>query len=113
MMKRITSAHLRELSPPQQMRLRDGWEPQDGDFVAVGDHEEMIYYVNGIVKDESLPLLNVGELLELLETFLPEFTLRRGTDGWELTSGTMRQTAPELIDVLWTSVKSVWETMTA
>lgn len=125
MKKRISTEQLQELSEEQKKRLREWWQPATGDC-AVKDREE--FWVYGATRDtltfaevdwdfemridcpkkDCLPSLSIGQCLELLkeqdpqklgrlfaEIIIPDFTV--DWEGKEI----------ELIDALWSAVKSV------
>lgn len=105
MKERITLQQLKELSAPQQENLRSRWIPQEGDYIALGDHEEMIYYLNGVVKSKSLPLLNIGQMLAYLEAWERPIHLRRDSDEWVVQTSKVELRTEELCDALWEALK--------
>lgn len=107
MKQRITALQVQELDPDQQNRLRIRWTPQEGDYIAVGDREEMVYYLNGINRQKSLPLLSVGELMELLTQFGSDLRITYHVESWRVRLGEMEAAFPELRDALWELTKKV------
>ncbi|WP_281884376.1 hypothetical protein [Paenibacillus sp. YYML68] len=63
----MTLEHVSELTDKQKEKLREGWTPQEGEYIAISGHEEMIYYLNGVNKSKALPLYSVGQLLEMVQ----------------------------------------------
>ncbi|WP_438448400.1 hypothetical protein [Gorillibacterium sp. sgz5001074] len=105
MNQRIAPHHLLELTPEQQNKLRLRWIPQEGDYVAIGEREEMVYYVNGIEKHKTLPLLSLGELMELLTEYGSDLQLTSDGAGWCVRLADRWSRAYELRDALWELVK--------
>ena len=78
MKQRITMLQLRELSPEQQDKLRSLWNPRPGDHftydlkwdnVAKYEVEGKLYGINYpsvASKSNCLPLLSIGQMIELL-----------------------------------------------
>jgi len=87
MKQRITVEDLEQLTEEQKQRLREWWKPQSGDFMYylrrgkqvlinyIGDgiSDDVIVHVDYIIgeelytKGDCLPLLNIGQMIELLE----------------------------------------------
>ncbi|MNY54783.1 hypothetical protein D3C86_1906940 [compost metagenome] len=85
MKQRISSIHLQKLDRQQQNKLRELWEPQEGEYMATGDHEEMIYFLNGVQKNKSLPLLSLGQMIAYLSQPGDKLTVNFSEDTWEVT----------------------------
>lgn len=108
MNQRITYLQLQELTAAQQERLRSEWQPLEGEYIAMGDHEEMVYYLAGVEKHKSLPLLTIGQLLHYLKRELPGFTLTFSEDEWVVQAGELEASSEELCLALWNSFKQVY-----
>ncbi|UJF34247.1 hypothetical protein [Paenibacillus hexagrammi] len=98
MKQRITQLQIAELSSEQTDKLRSRWKPQEGDYIAIGDHEEMIYYLNGVDRIKSLPLLNVGQILQFLSEHGRIHAMHQDDREWVVND---RYRAGELCDALW------------
>jgi hypothetical protein len=145
MKQRITPDQLRELTPSQQEKLREWWKPQEGDWVFNGNKEALLHTdadtdwimfgsytevskANSIkeaepeIKSKCLPLLNIGQCIELLKTIQAKqdvgtyISIECGHDeDWFL--GHEERTTDkveyiqyedhELIDVLFEAIKSI------
>ena len=122
----ITAEQLQELSEEQKERLRDWWEVQEGDrFFAKGLWEDIAgksgpgcvenFDCEGLSykKENCLPLLSVGQCIELLhgkfaETISIEYS--KHWDQWFVSSDRTDEPeteAGEIIDALWEAVKAV------
>jgi len=125
--QRITIEQLNELSDAQKQRLRELWKPQDGDFIysAKHGHPEFLevapmrgygdYLKN---RDKSLPLLNIGQMIEILSEILLDISivpksLLTDKKLWSITI-TFRETTfmksfekSELCDALWQATKEI------
>ncbi len=107
MIQRITAAHLQQLDNNQKDALRNAWNPQEGEYIALGDHEEMIYYLNGVEKHKALPLLTIGQMIEYLYKLDTSFTLHYIPGEWLLSySGTTIKNT-ELCNALWEAMKAI------
>ena len=134
MMQHLTPDMLAELTPEAKERLRKWWKPQTGDWTFLNglktpylvvdvDHDYM-GRKSGWLRVEaacdqrylrrasdSLPLLSIGQLIELLGDTLGHIGAPDGTfdHDWvvETTRGKWRNT--ELIRALWDAVKAVLE----
>lgn len=85
MKQRISYTHLQKLDEQQQNKLRELWEPQEGEYMATGDHEEMIYFLNGVQKNKSLPLLSLGQMMACLSQTGDKLSVNFSEDTWEVT----------------------------
>jgi hypothetical protein len=108
MNQRITYLQLQELTAEQQDRLRSEWQPLEGEYIAMGDHEEMVYYLAGVEKRKSLPLLTIGQMLGYLKRELPGFTLEYRQDRWVIQAREHEASSEELYLALWESFKRVF-----
>jgi len=112
MKQRITVEQLNELSDAQKQRLRELWEPQDGDFIysAKHGHTEFLevapmrghgdYLKN---RDKSLPLLSIGQMIEILVKDDDFFNINQMYDSWRIDKIYNK----ELCDALWQAVKEI------
>lgn len=131
--QRISMEQLQELTDQQKERLREWWQPHDYDIVWDGktdfavecDLGGQMYLANdqdGLCppfgKDGLLPLLSVGQCVELLQSFDEALSFNRKTGlfpnelnvfGWEVELRLLDKwfTEKELIDALWEAVKAV------
>ncbi|OAS16009.1 hypothetical protein [Paenibacillus oryzisoli] len=85
MKQRISYTHLQKLDAQQQNKLRELWEPQEGEYMATGDHEEMIYFLNGVQKKKSLPLLSLGQMMACLSQTGDKFSVNFSENTWEVS----------------------------
>lgn len=139
MKQRITVEQLNELSEEQKSRLRELWSPETGDLIQLGSDDIGYPYERGDIvtvnhigdwthtndnicfgggdtgtgtsKDMCLPLLNIGQMIELL---IKTGNLREYLhDGGVCRSGLYVDIAwdnsdkVELCDALWETVKAI------
>lgn len=128
MKQRITPEQLQELSDEQRQKLREWWEPEHGDWcVAVHktreiDPEAIFQFVGSTrkrvanYKEFNFPLLDIGLMIEFLESFDQCLNISKRTDffsnawGYEIELRHLRLTVyktGELVDALWEAVKEV------
>ncbi len=107
MLQRITSSHLQELTDVQKEYLRNHWIPQEGEYIAMGDHEEMIYYLNGVEKHKALPLLTIGQMLSYLNKHDHSVRIQHVSGEWVVQTSMIEKKAIELSHALWEAFKSV------
>lgn len=107
MNQRITPLQVLELNQEQKNNLRLRWTPKEGDYVAVGEREELVYYVNGIEKHKTLPLLSCGELIELLIQHNSKLQMTYNGHTWSVTHGEWECTNKEFRNALWDLTKKV------
>ena len=133
MKQHITPEQLQELTEEQKERLREWWVVREGDrFFAKGKWEDIAgesapgcvesYDFDGESwdKKDCLPLLSVGQCIELLEEKDPgSWAMNRSkSGGWYITSSNLYgpkyhiitdggKDFVELIDALWQAVKEV------
>lgn len=122
MKQRIDSSQLQELTPSQQEKLRAWWEPQKGDwFVRIEDtcnhlivklQDNLLFSLtgNGYAKENCLPLLPIGQCIELLGDDLNVLWNRSGSKveyevGYMSKGNTEFSRSNEPIDALWEAVK--------
>lgn len=110
MKQRITVDQLNELSEEQKVRLRELWEPKQGDLFT--DHrkrEDVWLDIYPAIKDDGdLPLLNIGQCIELIRDQGPVIRIDGAViGGWEVFDciSKIGRRAEELIDALWETVK--------
>ena len=120
MKQRIEAIQLNELSDAQKQRLRELWETQIGDWYIVGSNGPFVVIDAVIVKswDKSLPLLSIGQMIEMLSEILLDISivpksLLTDKKLWSITI-TFRKTTfmksfeeIELCDALWQAVKEI------
>ena len=115
---RIETSQLNELSDAQKQKLRELWEPQVGDFITVTTEGIKIPYVLvdtknklnliftnseigtfGNLKDNCLPILSMGQMIEIVGCRELSKILEYGTivDGVYIG----------LCDALWQAVKEI------
>ena len=125
MKRRITVEQLNELTPEQKQKLRELWKPQADDkvmdFRGKESHISMlsthfykeVYGNEGLKKfqETMLPLLSIGQMIELLESKDQCLNIVKRTDlegwGYEIQlrqSGYCKFTTSELVDGLWEAV---------
>ena len=130
MKQHIGPSQLAELSDEQKEKLRQWWEPQKGDMVSRGSESQLCVGVdnnNLYFERESskhyfayLPLLSIGQCIELLDSYLTYLKLSEYSGQWEVrmfsvpgvsSHGMGRLpcsfSADDLIDALWQAVKEV------
>lgn len=95
MKQRITVDQLQQLTPEQQVKLKEWWMPKFGDlFIFEGYCDENLFdaedavninFFNTKIKPYGLPLLSIGHCLGLLEAYAPKLELDHETLGlWNL-----------------------------
>ncbi len=109
MKRRITVEQLQELTEEQQQRLREWWKPQYYDVYAEYDgcldcYEEMTATYPKQPDQNDLPLLDIGQMIELLENLQFDWFDEICTD-----EGVYPQPikGDNLCDALWQAVKQV------
>ena len=116
MKQRITTSQLMELTPSQQEKLRAWWSPQGGDlacigrswgqeigrFMGFGDKTLHFHNISSVPRENCLPLLNIGQMLELIDT-------HGGYIRYQYIVGTSRNSClpSEFCDQLWNDIKSI------
>jgi hypothetical protein len=130
MKQRISVEGLKSLTPSQQEKLREWWKPQEGDIVywqKWGGVETVIIRETKILglpnydlafndgynssnKSQLLPLLSIGQCIEILEDkSLNLNNVFIDRKGWETVIWEQNKSyrSEELIDALWEAVKSI------
>jgi hypothetical protein len=113
MKQRITVEQLNELTDDQKKRLREWWKPWPADVVLYGEKEDLIIYNHNtrshlyeqdwlIEKDHLLPLLSIGQMIELTEST----NIIKYNGGWSLEEDAI-SFHTELCDALWEAVKQM------
>jgi hypothetical protein len=130
--RRITVDQLKELAPEQQQKLRDWWKPQTHDVIIHSfrrfGEKSIIYYPNSgniivndgdgsesfVLKRDCLPLLDIGQMIELLESIDKCISITHKVDiedwGWEVHLRHLDYyifIQDSLCDALWQAVKVV------
>lgn len=126
MKRRITKSDLEQLSIEQKEKLFMWYVPNDGDIVLHEDNniytvnrytdiEKDFYYINDELEtiwvdiDFCLPLLDIGQMIELLQDNRVILDIWDTTSGWNvgewIEDKTIHRT--ELCDALWQAVKSI------
>jgi hypothetical protein len=125
--RRITAEQLQELTPEQQAKLRNMWKLQPGDItldtkmgliytlVEGSNGKAIIEHIESESKDRHLPLLNIGQMIELLELSKPTLHIDK-----HLPEGIEKRTMYEvfqqgagthwgetLCDALWEATKAI------
>jgi predicted AlkP superfamily pyrophosphatase or phosphodiesterase len=116
MKRRITVEQLQELTEEQKQRLREWWMPQcydiyydtifdDYGMITTDEHGNISKYVMQN-KEKLLPLLDIGQMIELLQEKYGEdwidriYSVDYDHNIYSLYDG-------ELADALWSEVKQV------
>ena len=126
MKQRITVEQLQELTPEQQQKLRELWKPNYGDCACeVGESDYVEQYKDDPYRhvienaqnilNNSLPLLDIGQMIELLnnkrnqaetlEIHAPIGLIDRWCVWYANGAFPKRYETHELCDALWESVK--------
>lgn len=115
MKQRITIDDIRKLTQKQQVKLRQLWHPSIGDTVN-DRYDNSVMFVNSrvddynitlirgnsrmkVTKEECLPLLNIGQMIELLEDKQIEWRLDTFTINQDEIN--IKYNKNELCDTLW------------
>ena len=107
MMQRITIHHVLELDDNQKQSLRAQWIPQEGQYIAFNKQEEMIYFLAGVEKDKSLPLLTIGQMIELLKRKEASLRVEHVEGEWIVSTPRLETRGEELCDALWAAAKEL------
>lgn len=137
MKQRITSSQLQQLTPSQQEKLREIWEPEKGDYIllpngetlvygdgTLGDEftdDEFYYFYGDEVKtcepfnlNECLPVLNVGQCIEFLREYDLDIVDNNSKIGeWSVSLNKpinddyIQVRNEELINALFEAIKSI------
>ncbi|TBL76292.1 hypothetical protein [Paenibacillus thalictri] len=107
MNQRISADHLQQLSDTQKETLRSLWNPQEGEYILFNEYqEEMIYYLNGVEKHKSLPLLTIGQMISYLTHHDKMFSMQFESGEWQVTLSKSVMQNPELCNALWEATMS-------
>ncbi|QYY44756.1 hypothetical protein ACKE5C_19255 (plasmid) [Aneurinibacillus thermoaerophilus] len=102
MKQRITTEQLKELTPKQQERLIEQWYSRETNAYNRRVAEDVDVSWNG------MPLLSIGQMIELLQTTGILMSNEQTNFGWHIHIGDVaKYTAQELCDALWEAVKSI------
>jgi len=101
--QRISAEDLAELTPEQQERLREWWEPEAGDYIVHDTQGPGCLFGDIDIMDKThmLPRLSIGQCIELLLD--KEY---QASWGEVLEDISYREGDSELIDVLWEIAKN-------
>lgn len=124
MKQRITVEQLNELTDEQKDKLREWWEPEEGDwysYTCVYIHTPVkeygctgVYaydYDKGQEPPDFLPLLSIGQCIGLLNTSEnykgDVMSIEETGTGWAINKPFSVETieSSELIDALWDAIK--------
>jgi len=100
---RITHREISRLTPAQVHTLRNWWQPEEGDYLCLGQHEEMVYFLNGIIRSKSVPLLNIGQMVQFLDERKHLQTIAQQDGLWTVNN---RFSDSELCNALWQAVEA-------
>lgn len=117
MKKRISVDQMRELTKEQKKKLCEWWHPEHGDnfydYIETA-YTDCIVFLNGndikgcqgdeYKKENCLPLLNIGQMIELLENKEHNNHLIRQI--FHITSSQI-DNVDNLCDALWEAIKSI------
>lgn len=119
MKQRITAKQLQELTEEQKQRLREWWKPQCYDIyydtifddfgIALTDEQGNISGCVAERKESLLPLLSIGQMIELLSANKDVFDIGKCYSLYSFRpygDQTTKQDK-ELCDALWEAVKRV------
>jgi hypothetical protein len=68
MKQRISRDQLQELSDMGKERLKTWWKPEAGDIAVNDQGQSLVYNFNiNTIKESSLPLLSIGQMIEFLD----------------------------------------------
>lgn len=107
MNQRLCAVHVGQLTPEQQQSLRQAWTPEEGEYIALGSHEEMIYFLNGFEKHKALPLMTIGQMITFIHTRASGLSIRSDDGGWIAGTDADECRAEELCDALWELMKKL------
>lgn len=112
----ISTSDLQQLTPSQQEKLRELWQSRINDVFTTSDPTMLVQsdefiienidshgaiydwrYGVGFLKKDCLPLLSIGQMLDILHARNSQFGNHYIDFDWE----------GELIDALWNEVKSI------
>jgi len=121
--QRISAEDLAELTPEQQERLREWWEPEAGDYIVHDTQGPGCLFGDIDIMDKThmLPRLSIGQCIELLKDKTNEQSFGYNDSGcfWTVNVGNRgvgnmiegcagkQFSTAELIDALFATVKEV------
>ena len=114
----ITPDQLNELSEKGKKRLRKWWKRQDGDLVEWLGYERVLHSVSMECefwpdKEELLPLLSIGQMIEFLEDKTKsEFHIFRRVIDWKIVYEGLdygKKLGEGICDALWEAIKEILE----
>jgi len=121
MRQRISVEQLGELTEEQKERLREWWKPREYDVFAVGRISDSVHELEGglirtkdcdndgchgaELKRESLPLLSIGQCIELLID-LDGIRIKQRTGRTKIYFLNPVNANQEFFDALWQAVKA-------
>jgi len=108
MKQRISPDQLNELTPSQQEKLREWWKPEESDtYVSPNNVEYVVADYPFLDKKDYLPLLNIGQCIELLrEKDIDALGKEFWYCAYEIEDEEYHM-IDEMIDRLWEAVKSI------
>lgn len=125
MKQHITVDQLDELTEKQKEKLRDMWEPIQGELFYYSDKDDWYYgdgiyrcaeYKNNkieiigerqIVKEYCLPVLSIGQMIEILEKNIEIIKPLENMWRSNIKSHPLNIDADELCDALWSAIKLI------
>lgn len=125
MKQNITIEQLNELTDKGKERLRKWWRPEEGDLYinenstppynekiqvcAEWDGDDCYHELFPKNKENTFPLLSIGQLIEFLEEFRSKgyYFEIINKDIWEISLNNKTYVSSELVDALWQSVREI------
>lgn len=117
MKQRITVEQLKELTPEQQDKLREFWQPRSLDVFASkctdGTYQPYAishWQLNDSLENKELrlPLFSIGQMIELLHSKYCDIQFETAGKSWFMQiTGIVEAQETELADALWFAVKAV------
>jgi len=112
MKKHITITQLKELSKKGKEKLRTWWTPAENDFIYNPDKKELGYFTSyglGYLKKNLLPVLSIGQMIELLDSFWSDLSIDHvGEEEWHVyneANDIKVYSGKDLRNALWEAVK--------
>lgn len=117
MKQRISVEDAQQLTPEQQEKLKEWWQPGEGDYYILPAQFESystwwVLDKDLVNKEYATPLLSIGQCLCILERYAPMLGMKHGMYGsWHLEIWTEKAHRMfedrECIGVLWQAVKEI------
>jgi hypothetical protein len=111
MKQRISVEDLNQLSEEQKQRLRELWKPRNHDVYVYGYHDTVNQITDAtkfLGKNNALPVLGIGQMIELLYSIPNAHTLVDVCDSFDAYGGIIiNEPVNNLCDALWSAVKEV------